>query len=296
MTWKVYKVVFSAESPLHSGWTKTGNVQRTRLYITGHMLWGALTARITRSTGSNDYADIGDKVRKYIRASYFYPCFDASGSKLLIPFYGSGGLSYKIDSLEFTANLIERSLLTSYTSTSIERTRLAAEEGSLHEIEEISCHTVHTIQKGNLRVDSGSHVYFTGYVFESTNAPSEVSSYWQDALTEIQLGGERAYGLGRLSTKQIFGKASDVFGSKVVSEATEPEIEVASGKPVLAHTTCDGILQGVIEPLVFREVNKGIGSFGTSFSRPRICWSPGSILKDEKTFRIIEFGLWEEID
>jgi hypothetical protein len=44
----MYHLVLRLRSPLHIGWNKTGNVQRTRSYVTGRNLWGALTMRLTR--------------------------------------------------------------------------------------------------------------------------------------------------------------------------------------------------------------------------------------------------------
>lgn len=292
--WKVYKVIFRMGSPLHSGWMKIGNIQRTRLYVTGRMLWGALSARITRIIGNNDYVDISDKVKNNLRTTYFYPCFDACGDKPLLPFYEPNGLIYKVDSLCIPANIVERSLLTSYASTAIDPSRLGAEEGSLHETELFSHRTICSIQKNGFFVNTGSNVYLVGYIFESNETPSEVKDNWFNALKEIQIGGERTYGFGHLFLESISATGSNVFGYKVICKDDVAVIELASGKPILAHAITDDNPHGVTEPFVSRETDKETGRFGEKHS-VEICWIPGSILNENKTFKIAEFGLWEAI-
>lgn len=46
--WQWYQLILRLLTPTHISWNKIGNVQRTRPYITGRALWGALTARLTR--------------------------------------------------------------------------------------------------------------------------------------------------------------------------------------------------------------------------------------------------------
>ena len=48
MTWRAFEVVLRLRSPMHIGCGKVGNLQRTRPYVTGRVLWGALTMRLTR--------------------------------------------------------------------------------------------------------------------------------------------------------------------------------------------------------------------------------------------------------
>src|SRR5437588_6306984 len=73
MAWTAYQVSFRLLSPLHIGWRKLGNLQQTRPYVTGRTLLGALTARITREQGSNEYTEIGKLVDKQLTFTYFYP-------------------------------------------------------------------------------------------------------------------------------------------------------------------------------------------------------------------------------
>src|SRR5213082_2804295 len=72
MTWTAYRIVFRLLSPMHIGWRKVGNLQQTRPYVLGRSLWGALTARLTRISGSNDYSEIGEQVDQQLAFTYFY--------------------------------------------------------------------------------------------------------------------------------------------------------------------------------------------------------------------------------
>ncbi|MCX7609760.1 MAG: hypothetical protein N2049_11185, partial [Anaerolineales bacterium] len=81
MAWSAYQVIFRLRSPMHIGWGKVGNLQRTRPYVTGRTLWGALTMRLTRDaaqghgpvTDSFEYRKIGDQIHQHLAFTYFYP-------------------------------------------------------------------------------------------------------------------------------------------------------------------------------------------------------------------------------
>jgi len=163
------------ESPLHSGWMKVGNVQRTRLYVTGRMMWGALTANITPIIRGN-YSKIGEDVKKHVIASYFFPCFDKKGDRLVLPFYDENRIKYNLSESEFAANVIDRALITSYSSTSIDPNKLSAEDASLHEIELLNHKTIHPIKSINTEcaIPVNSNIYLMGYIFESSKIPSEI--------------------------------------------------------------------------------------------------------------------------
>ena len=53
-------------------------------------------------------------------------------------------------------------------------------------------------------------------------------------------------------------------------------------------------MKGLIEPVVGRDwEEKGAGRKLKSYG---LFWSPGSILIKEATFRIMEYGLWKQVD
>ena len=292
MTWTIYKVIFRMESPLHSGWMKIANIQRTRLYVTGRTLWGALTARITRIMGSNDYAGIGNMVKQYLHSSYFYPCFNDRGKRPLLPYYTNEGIAYKCEDFPLKADLVEKALLTSYSSTAVNLDRLSAENASLHEIELLSHRTVSAIRIDGFSIDSGSKIYLIGYIFESNEVPSKIGKIWRSALSEIWLGGERTYGFGCVHMENICDKVSNIFGYNAFTDDCEPQIDVTSGHPVLAHTITEDVRWGELEPFFGRETDTQTGSFGSKFSPISICWKPGSTLSEGGRFTVAEFGLW----
>lgn len=330
MTWKVYKVVFQMESPLHSGWLKVGNIQRTRLYVTGRMMWGALTANITRIIGGN-YSRVGEAVKKYLITSYFFPAFDENGKKVVLPSYDGSLLKYTVRNigdlsdnvetyegnlLKYTdkyvpASIIERALITCYNATAIDPNGLSAEDGSLHEIELLNHKILYPLNLNNdnlrfgntdahedMMIPVNSNVYLVGYIFESGELPSEIKDNWFKALKMVQLGGERNYGFGRLCLKRkdvVAPENLDVFGCELLSKDKEIKVEVSQGKQILANAFNVNGLLGVIEPFFGRSVNEN-GKFGEKYSSSvQVSWSPGSILNENKKFNITELGLWKGI-
>jgi len=173
MTWNVYRVVLRLRSPMHIGRGKVGNIQRTRGYVTGRVLWGALTERLTRdrkqgkgpATDSEAYAGVGQRVHSHLAFTYFYPTTDPDDTEYLRPW--DDGFRSRF--------------LSTYTSTALAYPQQSAEEGTLHEVEFLSPRTLNT----------GEPVYLVGYIFAREGAPR-----WQSALKRLQMGGERGYGWG----------------------------------------------------------------------------------------------------
>jgi hypothetical protein len=134
----IYEVTYRALSPLHIGYKQIGILSTTRYYITGKALWGAITANLTRhlfdAPGPNDYKEVGDTVRKAIRATYFFPVVDG---EIYFPHYECDdseqeGLKYgKLAKSQF-----ERTFINSCVSTALDKTK-TADENTLHETEYI---------------------------------------------------------------------------------------------------------------------------------------------------------------
>lgn len=280
MTWTAYQVTFRLLSPIHIGWHKLGNLQQTRPYITGRSLWGALTARLTRQGGNDNYKDIGELVDTHLAFTYFYP-------------------STKQDTVELwpwrderdTWDMFAWTFLGSYASTALEGGR-GAETGSLHETEFIAPKT-----------RDGERVYLVGYFFKKDTC----QLLWEKALRKLQLGGERGYGWGRVELVRL-RKCEDVnpvicFGYEFKGEQAYPLLQTpeageASKKDVrlLAHTHADDMddARGTIEPLIGRETT-GSTSFGKSISQAEICWTPGSKARAEEKFYVQPKGIWRGV-
>ncbi len=291
MTWTTYQVVLRLQAPMHIGRAKIGNVQRTRGYVTGRVLWGALTERLTRdelqgrepATDSRKYQAMGERVHDQLAFTYFYPTTDKNGTVALWPW--NDGFRPRF--------------LSTYAGTALAYPHQGADEGTLHEVEFISPRTL----------DTGDPVYLVGYVFEREGAPD-----WQPALHRLQLGGERGYGWGRVEPVRISELEDELplFDGVYTTQSDGwPPVLKAQGRdddksvPLLAHALAADFededtvrravtgVQGEIEPLVGRETRPKDGSFGMQVSEARICYAPGSEVSTGVSFKIGPYGVWE---
>ena len=278
MTWQPYHIVFRLCSPMHIGSGSVGNIQRTRTYITGRVLWGALTMRITRNNHScgslseSAYDTTGKRIHELIACTYFYPATFTDGVyKILWPWD-------KPDDFK-------RRMIRSYASTALDYPMQSAAEALLHESEFISPYTL----------DTGEPVFLTGYIFVDNKCDVE----WNCALQKLQFGGDHCYGWGDVKLQkceEICGK--DLFDGKadfkVVND--KPVIQLTqSSEHLLAHTKAGGVnAQGTIEPLVGRTW-LGNGRAGQYVEFSEVCFTPGSKISDPFEFNIGTYGVWYPI-
>lgn len=280
MSWQMERVVFRLRSPMHVGRYKAGNLQLTYPYVTGRVLWGALTARITRddqqgkgpATENALYEGVGELVHEHLAFTYFYPALQREDDyEVRWPWQNEA---------HFRARF-----LGSYASTALTYPRHSAEEGSLHEVELLSPMTI-----GPDPADS-ERVFLLGYIFTRTDAPS-----WASALTRLQLGGERGYGWGRVTPVADVPQTSECFGYSVDLEADRPEVTVPEGEALLAHTPALGMdARGEVEPLVGRLWSER-GAGQQIDATGGVCYVPSSTVESETRFAIDRYGLWERID
>lgn len=294
MSWQAFQMVFRMESPLHSGCGKIGNIQRTRLYVTGRMLWGALTANIARLLKSSDYVQVGNMVKEHLRTSYLFPCLDQEGKSPIMPLVCDHSVHYRVGDKNVKAALVESWLLTSYASTATDAASQAAQDGTLHEVELVSNRFLRGWSENGIRIFApGDPVYLSGVLFLSSNAPDDLADHWESALSSLQVGGERGYGFGLLTLVDKPLPTRTVFGYPVELVGNEPDVTLAKGEPAPAHVIAenDMNLQGPIEPLLGRETLSD-GQFGRSISLADVCWIPGATSLETKTFYVKEKGLW----
>lgn len=268
MSWMAWRVTFRMLSPLHSGWRKIGNLQQTRPYVTGRMLWGALTARLVRDNGGTDYRVIGERVDETLTFTYFYPSTDPE--------------DVRIWPWEETWDEFAWTHLGSYAATALQDGH-TAEEGSLHEIEYLAPYT-----------RQGESVFLVGYVFERLGCELK----WQAALHRLQLGGERGYGWGRIALHERPRRVEDSRCFGLRWDAASGRVTVPEDEYLLAHADACGGLQctGSIEPLVGREIVQASAGFGGRHSPPVICWAPGSKVNRSSVFFIDKRGIWQPIE
>jgi hypothetical protein len=284
MSWQAHQIVLRLCSPMHIGQSKIGNVQRTRPYVTGRVLWGALTLRLTRdrfrgqgpATRSDQYRRVGQQVHEHLAFTYLYPTTDPDGQVGLWP-WGD-------DEDGFHSRY-----LSTYASTALSYPQQSADEGTLHEVEFVSPRTL----------DSGQPVYLVGYVFARQEAPP-----WQAALGRLQLGGERGYGWGRVEPMEVsdVGEGEPLFGGQYALEqgSWPPVLKARKNTCLVAHALATGLagqepvqdIQGEIEPLVGRETAPD-GRFGVQISKAYVCYVPGSKVKKSTRLQIGHYGVWK---
>lgn len=293
MTWQCFQIAYELRSPLHIGYHKVGNVQRTRYYIPARNLWGAITERLTRSgfktddVSEGDYRQVGAWVKDHLAFTYF---FMHNGNDLLFPTFSEQGLCYgNLREYEF-----ERHYISSLVTTALDAVTTSAEANSLHEVEYIAAHC---------KVDpcKGHRTELQGWIFLDKVACSVLGNKekWERWLGELQIGGERRYGFGRLRLSENgwaeVNEDKNFLDYTIELSQSRPQIEVARSKPVLAHTLTSNVRgKGMIEPLVGRETDtRNSHTFGRNLTRGKICWVPGTLLESTTPLRINQEGLWE---
>lgn len=276
MAWQQYNLAFRLLSPLHIGYRKVSNLQQTRGYVPGKVLWAALTARLTRETiagaKGDDYKEVGEKVREHFRFTYLYPALDP-GETSCYPW--NDDFAYRF--------------LSSYASTALNYDYQAAAEGSLHEVEFIRPHA------RPLNGEEAPQVYLVGklYIKEAANSDDQLKG-WRESLGRIQLGGERGYGWGRV---QLCDDSPKLM--KEVSD--EPQVKCEKDEAIPAHALAVDIddrkavanVSGSIEPLVGWERDNKDTSRKWRVSQATICFAPGAKATENTTFNIGCYGILE---
>lgn len=296
MSWALYRVTWRLESPLHIGFAKLGNVQRTRLYVTGRIFWGALTARLTREQSNRDYLRVGKVINQHLVFSYGYLSLTANGTQPLLPCYTTTGLKFSINGSEWTEREIQRFCLTSYASTALNYQSNTDKEGSLHEVEFISPRALCSLNS----VCVGAPLYLTAYVAASDTANNtpEVQG-WKTALSKMQIGGERTYGFGHIALVNGPTLSNDWWGNIVVLDKTLPEVIIDANRSLLAHVDASRLLpvdieQGSIEPLLGRDTTPQ-AAFGKDINSMGVYWQPGTIVKNTIQCQIMPAGFWRTL-
>ena len=270
MAWTHYALKFRLQSPMHVGHRKVGNLMQTRSYVPGKNLWAALTARLTRDAGKRDYIGVGNNVQDNFRFGYLWPSLD--GNKPYFPW----------DHDDFAYLFLD-----SYASTALDYTANAAHEGRLHETEFIA---------PGARTEKP--VYLLGDLWVKASLPEDVID-WKREMDYLQLGGERAYGWGRLAYSSDWNsvqreRGRTIAGHEWKEKNGEIVLTLNKNDRITAHTLASGPgavagLTGPVEPLVGREWGKFAGQC-TPFAG--VYFSPGSRVDKETRFQIKNNGRW----
>ena len=317
MPWKCYELEYKAKSGIHIGYgSQLGIVSRTRYYIPGKTIWGAVTATLSRRIMENYdagiYKKIGEFVKHHLIFGYFYP---VKGADVLYPNYTEEGFGFgNKGGGEFvmTKEEFEKEFISSYISTALDKNSMTAEEGSLHEFELISqkvkgeevCFTGYLFMKeGGINFGTNKKYIFVKNVGKETimDMGSDNTSLFE-AITNILVGGERNYGFGWLNLNEQPIETDEIYGKyKVELNSDYPRIEVKKEMVALSHVLMDGNeriewIKGDIEPLVGRvwDDERGKGA-GQKISDVKICLTPRTRFSLERGagLRVGDFGIWE---
>ncbi len=283
MIWKLILLEYELRSPLHVGYHKIGNVQRTRYYIPARNLWASMTERLTQAgfqtsnAANGNYQATGEWLRMHCAFTYF---FLSSETRFLRPEYTEKGLCYG----DLPEARFERQFLAAHVTTAIQSASRSAKVEGLHEVEYIRpCD------------DEWRHRRVAGWIFLDEIAVADLGAGLDLWLKELQVGGERRYGFGRLSLvslEKITTAAIDGYGIRT-DVADRPQIQVRAS-PLLAHTVVNSVqVKGMIEPLVGRETTSDSAKFGRKLMPAKLCWVPGSVVQDALWFSISFSGVWE---
>jgi hypothetical protein len=283
MPWKAYEITFRLLSPMHIGYRRLGNIQRTRPYVPAKNLWAALTARLTRDDGKLvgrdcDYRSVGQAVEEHLAFTYFFPASDPQCP--LYPRWCDGNMAY--GPCGMSADQFRYKFIGSYSSTALDYAEYAAEEGSLHEVEFIAPRT-----RGN------EQVYLVGYVLEHNSC----GLGWRDVLNRLRFGGELSYGWGRVERvgdRDICEHGGGLFGLYTLDcDGQDRPRLTGEGAPLLAHAPAAGspIPTGCLEPVVGRDWDPGRGA-GQCLTEGVPCWTPGSLVPRKARWRVEPRGLW----
>jgi hypothetical protein len=300
MAWSQYQLVLQLKSPLHIGYRKVGNLMQTRSYVTGKVLWAALTARLTRDLGNGTdgqaYVDIGNNLKQYFRFSYLWPAvpFDSISKvekwddlQTLFPFEENELKNQKsLRKLYPHPQLVKSAyfdycFLDSYAGTALDQHNFTADEGTLHDIEFIAPY---------IRINS-LPVYLVGSLWVDESRPHELGG-WLDELNRIRLGGEQSYGWGKVQCICCKPIEKDERSEDYIPD---PDDFSWSGH-IPAHIQVEQsevTVQGIIEPLVGWE-RKTNGN--QEIGHETIAFVPGSY--DESgnaNFVIKQYGVWKKL-
>ncbi|KIM12166.1 MAG: hypothetical protein KU38_04500 [Sulfurovum sp. FS08-3] len=163
MSW--HKIVFKQIQPIHLGHKKHGVINETRIFITGQMMWGALTNAYFHKTNQYDEG-------LFENISCFYPM---SNDEVLLPKFKDGEFCLG----DMSEKEFRQKYVTTLLSTAINPNTLNAKDESLHELDVIL-------------PDS---LQWVGYI-KCEKAKIE-------AIKEIFIGGDSRYGLGLMRREHI---------------------------------------------------------------------------------------------
>jgi len=287
MTWTALQWVWRLESPLFIGMPPAGVLNRCRLYVPARVLWGAMTAEISRSGSSEtfpDYDKFGQEVARNCRFTYLYPA-EEQDDKFLVwlpKFEKKEGFRWYClgSNLNLSDRDFRRRILEARAGTAVNPQTISASEGTLRETECISpwWHNSDLQEKQNA-------VLLFGYVFLRDNS----FRMQLDQINSISIGGDTRYGMGKMCRLkwQDINTDSFVFGKRISLDGNNPEIH---SEVVLGHAPVEASQPHARDIKGSQEFVDGWDQ-GSPY-RGELAWVPGSLTEELVVWSIDNFGYW----
>jgi len=296
MGWQAITLTYRARAPLLLGDHKLGFIQRTRYYIPGWTLWGALTATLTRAcfpqADGARYEAVGAWVEQNLLTSYAYLLV---GDELAAPRFQDGGWYYgPLPAAQFEARFV-----TSLGQTAIAPGSLTAETNTLHETEALSAYDLATGQPAQWRFTLYRRVGEPASQREGATLAALPPAELLAALRTLTVGADRSAGLGRLEQEPA-GAWEDVAGD---AWPVPLDWEPAPGERVLrAHVRVDTLpgdqVRGRVEAIPWRRWQNTPDADGLSWGPGQQqsvarCYIPGDEVTGDWQPVIGPYGRWQ---
>jgi hypothetical protein len=271
--WRRYRVAWRLASPLHIGYRTIGTIARTRLWVPGRNVWGALIDALGARDGEYKtwQKHFADAVR--FEAWFIGPAPDRAWQ----PCWDEHGLQYGA----VPERTLQRVVLGANVSTAIEHGRAIAEEGMLFETEYIAPRFLHEDSecKDDPRWQKGAPLWLMGHLWARSAGPVRAANDtlviaerpFQAHFMRISIGGERAKGYGTLVDCQVV-PLDGVYERPLLS------IPKRRGVPLLVQwqPECSRIMRGHVEPILGRQT-KELHHYGQDIAPAIHYWLPGTV-------------------
>lgn len=271
-----YQLRFRQLSPLHIGMRNYGVLSETRLFIPGWTMWGALVRCYGDGQGgTSEKYEEGKK--RLATISCFYP--EVAGEPLS-PHWAEGELQLG----SYNERNFRQEFTDVFVSTAIRPGDLSAKDSSLHETEILLPRAKSATKKtltwvGVLGIKSGDDDDFKTFV---------------QKLKQVYVGGEAAYGMGKLEISQEPLVQLTEENLKKWSLHTDGSLDLNESCVLKNYLEISGasLLRGKMEFAVQYDFTK---SAGKPFSQGYYCWVPGSEVNVQgKSRSALKRGIFSE--
>ena len=266
-------------------------VKKSRLYIPGRVLWGAMTNTLTELLAGahpvrGDFVKIGEQLGPCEQTfGSFFPSFDEGKTRWFPCHTGNGIYWYPEDSngsRPLPDSAMAQRLIGSTAGAAIHPERLSAIDAQLHATDHINPYW--RDHANGAAAGAVGRVHFAGAMQLPNHISLNVSENKLDekmldqVFRNCRIGGGRRPGLGRV---ELASASSASSATKLTDRFPAPGQEgyevILNPVPVVSD---QGWVRGNCHLAVYREFCPGRGS-GQAFSQPTLVWEVGSVLESK---------------